>query len=81
VEPALVDLFGDVGKSLFNLLEFIAGDEFLFGEHLGVGDAAGDVVFVEPGVHGDGFDKVDRQSVLRPLDAGLPAFFKFCHGL
>jgi len=77
VEPALVDPFGDVGERLLICWNSSRVISFC-SESIGRGRCCRRCRICRAGVHGDGFDKVDRQSVLRPFDAGLPAFFKFC---
>ncbi len=66
----------DPAQAFDDLVALGIGDQADLGEHGGVGDGAGDVLFVDPAVVGDRFDEAGGELVAPPAfaDAGLPGF-------
>jgi len=65
----------DVQKPFPDLSKVALRDDSLPGEHLGVRNGAGDVIFIQPLVYGKGLDEFDHRTVRAAAKALLPRLF------
>ena len=69
-----VDVRQDDLQTLDDLLRLVGLNDALLAQHGGVGDGAGDVLFVHPGVKGDGGVEVVDQGIRLFLEPSSPKF-------
>ncbi len=72
LEAALLNFLANVAQGLLNLLAFGGRDQPDFGQHLGVGDRAGDVVRIKAAVEAHAFGELLHARVGRRLEYAAP---------
>ena len=77
LEAALLDFLADLGQGLLNLAALVGGQQADLGEHLGVGDRAGDVLRIEPPVEAHALGELLDAAVGRLVEHPTPRLL--CH--
>ena len=73
-ELALLDFLADFAQGLLNLSALVGGDQSDFGQHLGVGDRAFDIMRIEPAIEAHAFGELLHAAVGRLVKHAPPRF-------
>ena len=72
-EAALLNFLADFAERLLNLLAFVDSEQADFGQHLGMGDRAGDVLRIKPAIEAHAFGELLDAAVGRLLENASPS--------